>query len=927
MNVCRACMGPETDGPVPIFSKLGDDFIANILINCGSISITEDDGLPAFICQSCIGFVKQIADFGEQLRDSDRKLRELYSIKLEEKDPDLMSPKNPIETAPFSVSIKEEDEYSDAKVQSTDELDHLEGDVDDEYDDNEEEEDDDDEEEGGGSESGNESDVLSEKDKERFTLVEIDPTRYICCAQGCFKDFETIEELEEHGTKAHIKRRDRSSKRKIATCNICFKRYSSIKTFKLHEKSIKKLCHKKIYQCNRCSNRFYQPTMIRLHNCRLSRVFKLKRKSDIQTICCSISCSKEFSTHEQLLAHGKKVHSWRRRMYSESKSKSAECPICYRRFKGAINVERHRIRTTVGGDYKCTKCDMKFKKNVTLIAHERKHVAERPFVCNICKKNFTMQQYLDQHLADVHDEDKPFVCKLCGFRFKRECNLKYHVMTHEANAKEQKNQEEGSDKSESANETDSDEDYDNNKEEKIESDDEEEGDDDGDILTDKEREMYTLLDIPKDRIICCGCYLDFGTEEELIEHGKINHTKKKRKSEVLAKPHCCTVCYGRYKSFRTFRTHKTLAAELINKKIYECIRCFVRFHQPKRRRQHAYNHMIFNAKDEFHEQQKVCCATKCYKEFETQDELLKHGQSEHTSRKRLIPDLTKPFECPVCFRCFDHKRNLIRHRSRILKKDEYQCTMCGKKYKSAHGLQVHEMQHNNLRPYSCELCAKTFATPAAVRHHMMVHTDERPYACSTCGWSFKREANLKMHMLSHTDEQPFKCEVCGKGFKGKYHLKYHMRTHTGEKPWKCRFCEKSFVDHTNRRRHEVSHTGIKPYKCNYCDKSFIRKRYQVEHESTHTGIKPFRCESCNRTFSQKAELKKHLQQHPLTAESQLAMASPMPATSTDENLMPPPSPPPSQQPVASGSSTQNYGSSGELMEQLAYDDSQRYSSP
>ncbi|XP_058831717.1 zinc finger protein ZFP2-like isoform X2 [Topomyia yanbarensis] len=419
---------------------------------------------------------------------------------------------------------------------------------------------------------------------------------------------------------------------------------------------------------------------------------------------------------------------------------------------------------------------------------------------------------------------------------------------------------------------------------KIDSDEDDDDDDDenfpeDDILDEKEQEMFELVVIDPARHICCLCSYDFDTRDELEAHGKAAHEKKKRISKIN-KPFFCQVCYKRYCSEDALQDHHIVAAGLASKKFYQCKLCPVRFHSAKRRRNHAHNHpkstLVEEHSDTKNKRPPICCGPNCYRECESVDELYKHGMKVHGSKKRSVVDPALPHECPICFKCFETKKSLARHRNRILTSDLHQCTMCGKQLKSRNSLVIHERKHRDERPYSCEMCAKRFPTMQALKWHQLVHKEDKPFGCNICGWSFKRECNLKIHMLTHSDTLPFKCTVCQKSFKGKYHLQYHMRIHTGHKPWPCRYCDKSFADHANRARHEISHTGIKPYKCSYCDKSFIRRRYQIEHESTHTGIKPYRCEMCNRTFGQKTALKRHLDMHPLASENQKSLEQPSP---------------------------------------------------
>uniref|UniRef100_A0A1Q3F194 C2h2-type zn-finger protein n=1 Tax=Culex tarsalis TaxID=7177 RepID=A0A1Q3F194_CULTA len=413
-----------------------------------------------------------------------------------------------------------------------------------------------------------------------------------------------------------------------------------------------------------------------------------------------------------------------------------------------------------------------------------------------------------------------------------------------------------------------------------------EGDDDEDSfgdepLTEKEQTLFETIQIDPARHICCWCCMDFESQDELARHGEI-HFKTKAKRSNLIKEHYCKICFAGFKRLKSLEDHVKMASALSSRKIYQCKRCRSRFISLRRRRQHMNHHEKEDKRQgqrevQFKKKTPKCCGWSCSKEFESEQELLEHGQKEHIGKKRATFDPKLPHECPVCFRCFDSAINLYRHRYRTHKAIATQCSICGVQFRSRDSAVKHELKHNNVRPYGCEICGKPFASTNALKDHMLVHNDEKPFVCSICGWGFKRECNLKIHFLVHSDKLPFKCNVCEKSFKGKYHLQYHMRTHTGTKPWKCKYCDKTFAHHANRDRHEISHTGIKPHKCSYCEKSFIRKRQLVEHESIHTGIEPYNCEMCNRRFGNKSELQKHLEVHPKAPENHLSLppTSPM----------------------------------------------------
>ncbi|XP_058831716.1 zinc finger protein 25-like isoform X1 [Topomyia yanbarensis] len=385
--------------------------------------------------------------------------------------------------------------------------------------------------------------------------------------------------------------------------------------------------------------------------------------------------------------------------------------------------------------------------------------------------------------------------------------------------------------------------------------------------------LYQTVPVEGTAHVCCACLKLYSNRKELVEHGHIAHTKKKYINE--SKTHICDVCFRRYSKPGPLEVHKQSFVGL--DLVYECIRCLTRVTK-QNRRQHARTHLRYREPEtdlDKSQREQLCCAKDCSASYVTEELLLVHGKETHIGHKVDTDDPLRRYECPVCYKRFEKREALTRHRHRMYR-TTHQCAICGKEFKNRYEMLVHERNHDNIKPYSCEICAKRFNSKEAVRVHMLIHSDSKPFSCEICGWRFRRKCNLTKHASKHSADTPFQCNICQKTFKGKYHLQYHMRIHTGHKPWPCRYCDKSFADHANRARHEISHTGIKPYKCSYCDKSFIRRRYQIEHESTHTGIKPYRCEMCNRTFGQKTALKRHLDMHPLASENQKSLEQPSP---------------------------------------------------
>ncbi|XP_055644779.1 zinc finger protein ZFP2-like [Toxorhynchites rutilus septentrionalis] len=440
----------------------------------------------------------------------------------------------------------------------------------------------------------------------------------------------------------------------------------------------------------------------------------------------------------------------------------------------------------------------------------------------------------------------------------------------------------------------------------VRSDDYSDEENDNDSFSEKELQIFQTITLPETSFVCCSCYQYFDSLEELEAHVEIHKRHSVKKTDIIH----CAVCKRKFNKASALNRHLKNVKAL--RKLYECIRCKVRFMNSIGRRMHAQRHpknIEEKIKQEYGEI--LCCVQNCSKPFSTEELLIQHGHEAHKINKRAyeLEDSTlKPVECPVCFKRFPSERLLRRHRKRNSKPLIHQCTTCGLKFRTKDVLANHELNHFNQKPFPCDVCQKNFSSKNSLKVHKRSHSNEKPFVCTTCGAGFFQKAQLTIHEHKHTNAPlPFQCEVCDKSFKMKNYLVNHMRGHTGEKPYPCRHCPMSFSNHTNRQRHEMNHTGIKPFKCSYCDKTFtikrlqleheckhtgikpykcsycektfIRRGFQLDHESTHTGIKPYRCEICNRTFSQRAALRRHLESHPAESRTTSDTASSLVASS------------------------------------------------
>lgn len=388
-------------------------------------------------------------------------------------------------------------------------------------------------------------------------------------------------------------------------------------------------------------------------------------------------------------------------------------------------------------------------------------------------------------------------------------------------------------------------------------------------LSEKEQELFTVIDVKPKSHICCGCLQAFGTADELEAHRKLNHVWKREKQTKPSPKLTCDGCLRRFNSTKNINYHKDRVRLL--KVVWECNKCKLRFKVAGKRREHLRLHpdgepvaMIARIRETTKQELGwVCCGRNCKQSFPTEAELISHGQASHWIDKQEadLECADKPEQCQVCYQRFSDRKKIVHHQRRKYKFKNFQCALCGLKFFTTDDLNMHEAREHSYSTFQCEICMKTFTRKNSMMNHMKnMHTEGKQHQCTVCGMTFRQKAGLKIHMSNHVEVPQYKCEVCSKMFKAKLHLRYHMRTHTGEKPYKCRYCDSAFANHTNYRRHEMTHTDDKPHKCSYCERSFILKRTLLEHESSHTGEpKPKRKASNKQADQETVPITEHIE--------------------------------------------------------------------
>ncbi|XP_060075148.1 uncharacterized protein LOC132554841 [Ylistrum balloti] len=153
-----------------------------------------------------------------------------------------------------------------------------------------------------------------------------------------------------------------------------------------------------------------------------------------------VDCRNKFFKYENLLWHQFSCHGL---------ASFRKCPVCSVAIdKGSLLTHiltyhpQRQIKTrsdeqsTPQYNFKCNQCDKTFTKELTMLIHQQKHMANRQTdldksnQCPVCKVKFTTFGNMRRHFNVIHSDAKPFMCHLCGKSFKTNDTLKCHVKIH-----------------------------------------------------------------------------------------------------------------------------------------------------------------------------------------------------------------------------------------------------------------------------------------------------------------------------------------------------------------------------------------------------------------------------------------------------------------------------------------------------------------
>ena len=143
-------------------------------------------------------------------------------------------------------------------------------------------------------------------------------------------------------------------------------------------------------------------------------------------------CTLECTNRLEYIAHCK--------VHEVEGQKNFTCPYCSKKFYRKRNKDLHIRKHTGEKTYKCPLCAQVFTKLYTFRRHRAEvHSEKKLCVCRICKKEFSSQRHLQNHM-DVHQNEKIHKCNYCDHACHTASGLRTHKLEIHSNSQKRQYQ-------------------------------------------------------------------------------------------------------------------------------------------------------------------------------------------------------------------------------------------------------------------------------------------------------------------------------------------------------------------------------------------------------------------------------------------------------------------------------------------------------
>ncbi|KAK7083479.1 hypothetical protein SK128_007941, partial [Halocaridina rubra] len=476
------------------------------------------------------------------------------------------------------------------------------------------------------------------------------------------------------------------------------------------------------------------------------------------------------------------------------------CFICSKDFGSKSSFKAHMKTHDLSSDL-CSK----YLNSLSKLKHDMiTHTEEHSFGCSFCERIFAENDHLETHMAQVHHGECQHEHCNCFKKFSLKSHHSRHLISHKTENESYDSghigkltevtthQLEGSEKK----------------------------------LVSSNRLSNDLLQVPDCNINNEQCH-QVGENADAVMHKCTiceKHFKKKSnlKRHFLShsgmRPYSCSYCEKSFKEKKCRDEHELTHTGI---RPHICMICDKRFTQKSVLVRHMKIHDNINVTHDNKFDTHYCgiesyvddqncgiiSVLESQKEENSKEEILEIDDDilelvaevqlgkisvqaipyeAAMKRKQLLRE-NKRLMCPVCFKIFKRKGNLVRH---MQTHELLKCSICKKAFQTKEDLDDHMLAHNPVLLYKCELCSDTFNASKDFEAHSKLHEQENLQQTSTDEdntVSFVNSTCSYIPPLQDFDQNLcdkddlFVCPICGMHFKFKHGLERHKLIHNMQK--------------------------------------------------------------------------------------------------------------------------------------------------
>lgn len=222
--------------------------------------------------------------------------------------------------------------------------------------------------------------------------------------QECQTSFQTKSSLRKH-----LEETGHTTK---YTCSVCNKDFPIEAHLKVH---MTVHMEEKPFACNQCEFKTKRRADLNIH---------LKRHMGIKPFKCTLCPFK--SVKRSVLTRHMETH--------KNRPRDLICEVCGAAYCSKMVLQHHIFTQHQNGRrYPCDfeGCTYIFCYKSELVAHQRSHTKEKPFLCSVCGYEGSNTYALTKHMR-IHTKEKPFTCPFpsCNYASRFSAHLVRHKRLH-----------------------------------------------------------------------------------------------------------------------------------------------------------------------------------------------------------------------------------------------------------------------------------------------------------------------------------------------------------------------------------------------------------------------------------------------------------------------------------------------------------------